>query len=677
MSNQLPLKQTRNIGIMAHIDAGKTTTTERILFYTGSTYKIGEVHDGDTVMDWMVQEQERGITITSAATTCHWQDHRINIIDTPGHVDFTVEVERCLRILDGAIFLLDAKEGVEAQTEAVWHQSEHYEVPRLVFVNKMDVIGADYHQAIDDIKTVLKGNPLPIQLPMGAEKDYVGIISLVEMKAYYFQGEHGEIVKASPIPDAYRQRADQHRNALIETLADTDDALMIKYLEGEPITIDEIKSAIRHATLNNTIAPVLCGSAYKNKGIQLLLDAILDYLPSPLDCPEIHGHTSDGTLVKRAPAYEAPFSGLIFKVISDPYAGRLAYMRIYSGHIKTGGAVMNVSKHKKERILKLLAMHANTRTEIDIASAGDIVAAIGLKFSTTGDTLADMNDPLLLESIDFPEPVISRALEPRTPADYDKMVDALQRLTEEDPTLVTKVHPDTGQTLLSGMGELHLEIILDRLVKEFNVNVNSGKPQVTYKESIFKPVTVEHQLSKMAGTQMMFAYVKLNVKPKERGAGHTIVVNLHKKQIPKQYLDAACEGIEQSLQSGILGGYEVIDLDVEICDVNFDEEHSSEVAFKTAASYAITSALKKGDSKLLEPIFNVSVQVSEEYLGDVIDDMNRRGGTIIHMGHHAAGSLIKATAPLSKLFGYATDLRSITRGHAHYTLLFSHFDHVD
>ncbi len=674
--NSHAIEHLRNIGIMAHIDAGKTTTTERILYYTGLTHKIGEVHDGNTIMDWMDQEQERGITITSAATSCYWHDHRINIIDTPGHVDFTVEVERCLRILDGAIFLLDAKEGVEAQTKVVWHQADHYKVPRLIFVNKMDVIGADFSRSVTTIKEELGGNPLPIQIPMGSEKEFEGVISLVTMKAYYNTGKLGEEIQMDDIPQIFIDEATDRRKHLIEVLADENDDLMMLYLEGEDIPEDLLNETIRTATLAGNITPVLCGSAFTNKGVQLLLDAVIAYLPSPVDSPPITGQGHNGEEIHRKADKTEPFSGLIFKVMTDPYVGRLAFLRVYSGTIKTGSSVLNVSKNKKVRASKILQMHANNRTEIDIAVAGDIVAIIGLKFMGTGQTLADINHPIHLESIEFPEPVISRALEAKKPSEYDKMRASLAHLAEEDPTLVTYINEETGQTIISGMGELHLEIVLDRLEKEFGVAVNSGKPHVTYKESITKAVTVEYKLTHLGATQATYAYVKLNVTPKERGTGHTIRTTFDSKKFPKEFIHCAEEGVKQSLLSGIISGYEVIDLDIDICDLDYDEEQSTDIAFITAAAYAVTEALKQGDSKLLEPIFTVNVHAPENYIGDVMEDLKKRKGHITAMELLPKSHKVIATVPLSNLFGYATDIRSITRGNGHYTILFSHYDVV-
>ncbi len=666
----------RNIGIMAHIDAGKTTTTERILYYTGLTHKVGEVHEGNAIMDWMEQEQERGITITSAATTCFWQDNQINLIDTPGHVDFTVEVERCLRILDGAVFLLDAKAGVEAQTKVVWHQADYYQVPRLIFINKMDVIGANFYHSIQTVEKDLDGFPLPIQIPIGSEKDFEGIISLITMKAYYNTGNLGETIEIRDIPESYMAKAKEYRSKLLEAIADEDDELLNLYLEGQDLPQEMIIAAIRKATLSNHIIPVLCGSAFKNKGIQALLDAIVGYLPSPLDRPLIHGHTREGDPIILKPDSSQPFSALIFKVMSDPFVGRLAYARIYSGHIHVGKSIYNVSKKKKVRSSKILQMHANNRTEVDAASAGDIVGIIGLKFSGTGDTLSDLNHPVLLESIDFPKPVISMALEPKKSSDSDKMLSALNSLAEEDPTLITYTDKETGQRIISGMGELHLEIILDRLSKEFKVDVNSGKPRVNYKESISRQTTANHTLSQTQGNQSIYAYVAIDVKPRERGSGHHIYTTLSGSHIPKNFIDAALEGIKGSLGAGIIEGYEVIDLDICLTDLNFDESSSTEVGFMTAASLALSQALKDGDSRLLEPFFTVTIHSPEAYIGDIMDDIQRRKGTIVTMELLSKSHKITATVPLSQLFGYATDIRSITHGNGHYTMVFSHYDFV-
>lgn len=674
---QYHMKHLRNIGIMAHIDAGKTTATERILYFTGLTHKIGEVHNGNTVMDWMSQEQERGITITSAATSCHWKDHKINIIDTPGHVDFTVEVERCLRILDGAIFLLDAKEGVEAQTKVVWSQAKAYHVPRLIFINKMDTIGADFNRSLNSIETELGIVSLPIQMPIiDTERDFKGVISLVTMKAYYNTGDFGEQIETRDIPSQYIEEATNLRQQLLENLSDYNDELMTHYLDGLEIEEQLINDTLRTATISGEIVPVLCGSAYKNKGIQLLLDAVVNYLPSPLDSPVISGTNSSEQIVVRKPDYDQPFSALIFKVMTDPYVGRLTYFRIYSGHVSVGGSVLNVSQRKKVRINKLLQMHANNRSEIDYAEAGDIVAAIGLKFTGTGNTLSDLSHPILLESIDFPEPVISMAIEPKRPSDHDKLFDVLKALSEEDPTLLAEVNQGTGQTLLSGMGELHLEIAIDRLSKEFGLDVNTGKPRVTYKETIKEPVTIAYKLDQLLGTDGVFACVTLKVTPKERGSGNTISSTIKGNKIPKTYIEAAIEGVRRSLQSGIIEGYEVIDLDIVITEMTLDEQQSSDVAFMTAAAYGLTEALHKGKSILLEPYFTVTIHVSDDYIGDIMDDVQRRKGTIIHMASIEKDHKLKAIMPLSKLFGYATDIRSITHGTSHYTMIFSHYDPI-
>lgn len=677
MSRTHPLDHTRNIGIMAHIDAGKTTTTERILFYTGLTHKIGDVHEGSTVMDWMEQEQARGITITSAATTCHWKDNRINIIDTPGHVDFTVEVERSLRILDGAVVLLDAKGGVEPQTEAVWRQANHYHVPRIVFVNKMDIIGADFNRSVSMIEDKLAANPLPIQIPIGAENDFEGVISLLDMKAIYNGGKAGEVVSLDSIPTAYEEAARKARIKLVETLAEYDDALMMDYLEGKNIKKDKLLAVLRKATISGKIVPVLCGASYRNKGVQPLLDSVVDFLPSPLDVPPIEGHKTSGEEDQRHADDDEPFSALVFKIMSDPYVGRLTYLRVYSGSLKTGGSVYNATKGKKERITRILQMHADKRKEIEAIHAGDIVAVIGLKHTTTGDTLSAQHAQIILESMEFPIPVISVAVEPKTPGDQDKLTDALSKLAEEDPTFKTYIHPDTGQTIISGMGELHLEVILDRMIKEHHVEANVGKPQVSYKETISKTVDIETRVSKENMGMDMFAHIKVRVSPNERGGGHTFTNTIKKSALPSPFVDAAMEGFKQALDSGVIGGYEVVDVNVELYDGSYDEEDSTEVAFLTAASMAIKEALDKGASVLLEPIFKVEVNAPEDYVGDVVSDINARGGVLEGMELVAGGQLIKAKVPLSKLFGYATDLRSKSQGRAHYSMIFDHFKQVD
>ncbi len=676
MSRTHPLSKTRNIGIMAHIDAGKTTTTERILYYTGLTHKIGEVHEGSTVMDWMEQEQERGITITSAATTCHWHDNRINIIDTPGHVDFTVEVERSLRILDGAVVLLDAKGGVEPQTEAVWRQANHYHVPRITFINKMDIVGADFERSVSMIKTRLKATPLPIQIPMGAENDFEGVLSLIDMKAIYNTGKSGETIEIKDIPEAWKSTALDGKNHLIETLVEFDDDLMMKYLEGEEITEQELISVIRDKTLSNDIVPVLCGAAYKNKGVQSLLDAIISFLPSPLDVPPIIGHKPSGDETERHADDKEPFSALVFKIMTDPYVGKLSYFRVYSGTLHSGGNVLNATKGKKERISRILQMHADKRHEIDAVHSGDIVAVIGLKHTTTGDTLSAQNAPIILESMEFPIPVISVAVEPKTPGDQDKLLSSLEKLAEEDPTFKTFTHPETGQTIISGMGELHLEIILDRMMKEHHVKANVGKPQVSYKETLSKAVDIEYKVSKENIGIDMFAHVKVKVSPNKRGEGHTFTNTLKRNLIPKQFVDSAMDGFKQALESGIIGGYEVVDVNVEFYGGSYSDEDSTEVAFLTAASMAVKEALDQGQSILLEPIFKVEVTVPEAYVGDIVSDINARKGVLEGMELISDGQLIRAMIPLSRLFGYATDLRSKSQGRAHYSMIFNHFKKV-
>lgn len=670
------LENTRNIGIVAHIDAGKTTTTERILYYTGLTHKLGEVHEGSAIMDWMEQEQNRGITITSAATTCEWSGTRVNIIDTPGHVDFTAEVERSLRVLDGAVFLLDAKEGVEPQTEAVWRQADRYHVPRIVFVNKMDTIGADFDRSVTMIKERLGGNPVPVQVPIGNEQDFDGIISLVHMKAFYNIGTDGAVTEQRDIPDGYVEQAKRARNALIEALADYDDTIMEAYLEGATLSADTLLTAIRTQTIDDFIVPVLCGAAYRNKGVQLLLDAVVDFLPSPLDVPNIQGHTPDGEPTTRTASEDAPFAALVFKITTDPFVGKLSYFRVYSGKLKVGGAILNTGKKKKERMTRILQMHANHRQEIEEVYTGDIAAGIGLKFSTTGDTLCDMNAPILLESMHFPEPVISIAVEPKTPGDHDKMVEALDKLAEEDPTFKTYTHPDTGQTIISGMGELHLDIILDRMIKEHHVQANAGKPQVTYKETITKPVEVDYTLSKQMGGNGLYGRVKMRMKPNPRGTGRTLDTTVSASTLPKDLIEACEQGFEQSLQSGIIGGYEVVDVHIEFYDATFEEDSSSDVAMRTAASHAVTEGLKKANAVLLEPIFNVEVHVPEESVGDVVDDLNMRKGTLTDIEMIKSGRIVRATVALSQLFGYATDLRSRTQGRGQYSMIFDHFGQV-
>jgi len=669
------LKNIRNIGIVAHIDAGKTTTTERILYYTGLTYKIGEVHDGSAVMDWMEQEQERGITITSAVTTCEWDDTRINIIDTPGHVDFTVEVERSLRILDGAIVILDAKGGVEPQTEAVWNQADRYQVPRIVFINKMDVIGADFNRAVKMIKNKLRSNPVPIQLPIGRESDFEGVISLIDMKAIYNTGENGEIVEIKDIPEEHKDIAYEYRQKLLEAISETDDEIMMAYLEGENIKSAALLNALRKATIDNKIVPVLCGAAYKNKGVQMLLDSILNFLPSPIDVKEITGLTPDGQDVSRTASDDSPFSALVFKIMTDPYVGKLSYIRVYSGSLKVGKSVYNATKDRKEKISKMLLMHSNKRQELEKIHTSDIIAAIGLKFATTGDTLCDKEHPIILESMEFPIPVISVAVEPKTPGDLEKMVTSLEKLSDEDPTFRFDKDPETGQMLISGMGELHLEIILDRMINEHGVNANVGKPQVSYRETVSIETVSEYELSRQVGSQGLYGYVKIRISPNERGKGHTFT-NRITTDCPKEYIDACEEAILASLKSGVIAGYEVVDVNVELLKIKYDDEASSEVAFKTTVSFALLDALKKAKPILLEPIFKVEIVVPEEYVGDVISDIAARKGSLDGMELVSGKNLIRSTIPLSNMFGYATDLRSKTQGRGYYSMIFDYFAQV-
>ncbi len=677
MSRTYPLESIRNIGIMAHIDAGKTTTTERILYYTGLTHKIGEVHEGSAVMDWMEQEQERGITITSAATTCYWHDTRVNIIDTPGHVDFTVEVERSLRILDGAVVILDAKGGVEPQTEAVWKQANHYHVPRIAFINKMDIIGANFTQSVDMMRERLGAHALPIQIPIGCEDDFEGVISLIHMKAYYNQGQSGEKIQTGDIPEKYIDQALLARTHLIESLADYDQTIMERYLEEREITSDLLDRVIRRTTLEEKIIPVLCGAAYRNKGIQLLLDAVVNYLPSPLDMPPIEGTKTSGEDIRRLPSDDEPFAALVFKIATDPFVGKLAYFRVYSGALNTGSSVFNATKKKKEKITRILQVHANKRTEIPSAYTGDIVAAIGLKHTTTGDTLCTQNAPVILESMVFPKPVISVAIEPKTPGDQDKLHQSLGRLAEEDPTFKTFTDPETGQTIIQGMGELHLEIIVDRLLKEFHVGANVGKPQVSYKETISQATKIHLEISKENTGFDMYAALTIEMRPADRGAGNSLSSAVKSSKLPKAFQSACLEGFEQALESGVLGGYEVVDVEVELIDANYSEEDSTDVAFITAASRAVKEGLDRGISKLLEPIFKVEVTVPDNYVGDIVSDINMRGGVLEGMKMYNDGQRIHAMIPLSKLFGYATDIRSKSQGRAHYTMLFDHFREVE
>ncbi|WP_200791937.1 elongation factor G [Caloranaerobacter azorensis] len=675
MARKIPIEKTRNIGIMAHIDAGKTTTTERILFYTGRIHKIGETHEGASQMDWMEQEQERGITITSAATTCFWREHRINIIDTPGHVDFTVEVERSLRVLDGAVAVFCAKGGVEPQSETVWRQADKYNVPRIAFVNKMDIMGADFFRAVEMMKDRLGANAVPIQLPIGKEDTFVGIVDLVNMNARIYKDDLGKEIEVTDIPDEIRDLAEEYREKLLEAIAEQDEELMMKYLEGEELTTEEIISAIRKATINVDIVPVLCGSAYKNKGVQMLLDAVVDYLPSPVDLPAVKGMkpNSDEEIERKA-SDDEPFSALAFKIMADPYVGKLAFFRVYSGVLRSGSYVLNSTKGKKERIGRILQMHANKREEISEVYAGDIAAAVGLKSTITGDTLCDENAPIVLESMEFPEPVISVAIEPKTKAGQEKMAIALAKLAEEDPTFRTYTDQETGQTIISGMGELHLEIIVDRLLREFKVEANVGKPQVAYKETITKAVDVEGKFVRQSGGRGQYGHVKIKMEPKERGTGYEFVNQIVGGVIPKEYIPAVDAGIQEAMLNGVLGGYPVLDVKVTLYDGSYHEVDSSEMAFKIAGSMAFKEGMKKGNPVLLEPIMKVEVVVPEEYMGDVMGDINSRRGRVEGMESRSGAQVIRGYVPLAEMFGYATDLRSKTQGRGTYVMQFSHYE---
>ncbi len=674
---RIPIERVRNIGIMAHIDAGKTTTTERILYYTGVTYKIGEVHEGTAVMDWMEQEKERGITITSAATTCFWRDHRINIIDTPGHVDFTIEVERALRVLDGAIAVFDAAAGVEPQSETVWRQANKYRVPRIAFMNKMDKIGADFFMSVESMIERLGANPVPIQIPIGSEETFRGPIDLVRMRAYYFDDETlGARYVEDEVPDEYMQQAEAQREKMIEALADIDDLIMEKYLNGEEPTEEELKRAIRKGTLELRITPVLCGAAFKNKGIQMLLDAIVDYLPSPVDIPPVKGYTPDGKEAIRRASDDEPFAALAFKVMTDPYVGQLTYIRVYSGVLTSGSYVYNSTKNRKERIGRLLKMHANKREEIKEVRAGDIGAAVGLKYTLTGDTLCDEKNPIILESIEFPEPVISIAIEPKTKADQEKLSQALQKLAQEDPSFRVTYDEETGQTLISGMGELHLEIIVDRLLREFKVSANVGKPQVAYRETIRTPAKAEGRFIRQTGGRGQYGHVFIEIEPLGKGKGFEFENKVVGGAIPKEFIPAIEKGIREAMERGVVAGYPVVDVKATVYDGSYHEVDSSEMAFKIAASMAFKEAAKKAEPVLLEPIMSVEVVTPEEYMGDVIGDLNARRGKIQSMERRGKVQVIRALVPLAEMFGYATDLRSRTQGRATYTMQFSHYEEV-
>ncbi len=675
MGRQFSLEKTRNIGIMAHIDAGKTTTTERILFYTGRTHKIGETHDGGATMDWMEQEQERGITITSAATTAQWRDCRINIIDTPGHVDFTVEVERSLRVLDGAVTVLDAKSGVEPQTETVWRQAEKYGVPRMIFVNKMDVLGANYYKVIDNVKDRLRANVVPIQLPIGAEDTFVGIVDLIAMKAEIYKDDLGKEFEVVDIPADMAETAQEWREKLIESVAETDEELMMKFLEGEELTRDEIIATIRKQTIKGEMIPMTCGSAYKNKGVQMMLDAIVDFMPSPLDIPAIKGVIPSTEEEAERPADDkGPFAALAFKIMADPYVGKLAFFRVYSGSIEAGSYVYNSTKGHKERIGRILQMHANDRKEIERVYAGDIAAAVGLKNTTTGDTLCDEKNEIILESMDFPEPVIEIAIEPKTKAGQEKMGMSLAKLAEEDPTFRTYTNEETGQTIIAGMGELHLEIIVDRLLREFKVEANVGKPQVSYKETITGEADVDNKYAKQSGGRGQYGHVKIKIYPRKAGSGFEFKNSIVGGAIPKEYIPKIEEGIKESMETGPLAGYQVVDVGVELYDGSYHEVDSSEMAFKIAGSMAFREAAKKASPVLLEPIFKVEVIVPEEYMGDVIGDISGRRGRIEGSDMDNGAVTVRAMVPLSEMFGYATDLRSRTQGRGNYSMQFSHYE---
>ena len=673
---EYPLERTRNIGIMAHIDAGKTTTTERILFYTGKTHKIGEVHEGEATMDWMAQEQERGITITSAATTCFWNNNRINIIDTPGHVDFTIEVQRSLRVLDGSVTVLCAKGGVQPQSETVWRQANKYNVPRMVYVNKMDITGADFYNCVKQLRERLQANAVPIALPIGKEDNFKGIVDLLKMEALVHYDDLGKDVRHEEIPEDMKELAEKYRTELLEHIAEVDDDLMEKYLGGEDISIEEMKAAIRKSTIAGTMVPVTCGSSYKNKGVQELLDDIVDYMPAPTDIPHIKGVLADGTEEERISADDQPFSALAFKIMTDPYVGKLTFFRVYSGTLESGSYVLNANKGKKERIGRLIQMHANSRQDIDKVYAGDIACAVGLKDVVTGDTICDENAPIILESIEFPEPVIDIAIEPKSKADSEKMGIALQKLAEEDPSFRTYTDQETGQTIIAGMGELHLDIIVDRLKREFKVEANVGKPQVAYKETIKKPVKVEGKFIRQSGGRGQYGHVWLEVEPNEPGKGYSFESRIVGGVVPKEYVKPTDEGVQDAMKSGILAGYPVVDVKVALVDGSYHDVDSSEMAFHVAGSMAFKEACRQGGAVLLEPIMKVDIIVPEEYMGDVIGDVNSRRGRMEGMDTVQGTTTIHSFIPLSEMFGYATDLRSKTQGRGVYSMEPSHYEEV-
>ncbi|VEJ35009.1 Vegetative protein 19 [Aedoeadaptatus ivorii] len=677
MAREVPLKKVRNIGIMAHIDAGKTTTTERILYYTGRIHKIGETHDGGAQMDWMEQEQERGITITSAATTAHWKGYRLNIIDTPGHVDFTVEVERSLRVLDGAVALFDAKSGVEPQSETVWRQADRYHVPRIAHINKMDVTGADFFRSVKTIDEKLHGNPVPIQIPTGAEEDFIGMIDLVTMEAEIYKDDMGTEIEITEVPEEYKALAEEWRENLVEKVSEFDEDLMMAYLEGEEFSQEDLKRAIRKGTLAVEMTPVTCGSSYKNKGVQLLLDAILDYLPSPLDVPAIGGVLPDSEETdERHASDEEPFSALAFKIVTDPYVGKLSYFRVYSGTLKAGSYVYNSSKGKRERVGRILLMHANKREEVDEIYAGEIAAAVGLKDTTTGDTLCDEKEQIILEKMEFPEPVISVAIEPKTKASQDKMSIGLQKLSEEDPTFRTYTDEETGQTIIAGMGELHLDIIVDRLLREFKVEANIGSPKVSYREGITSAAEGEGKFVRQSGGRGQYGHAKIRIEPLEAGGGFEFENNIVGGSIPKEFIGPTQQGIEETMQNGILGGYEVLDVKVSLYDGSYHDVDSSEMAFKIAGSMALRDALSKANPILLEPVMKVEITTPEEYMGDVIGDINSRRGRMEGMELVGGAQIVTCFVPLAEMFGYATSLRSNTQGRANYSMQFDHYEQV-
>jgi len=676
VARQFPLERTRNIGIMAHIDAGKTTTTERILYYTGRIHKIGETHEGGAQMDWMEQEKERGITITSAATTAQWNDNRINIIDTPGHVDFTVEVERSLRVLDGAVAVFCAKGGVEPQSENVWRQANKYNVPRIAFVNKMDITGANFLRVVDMMKDRLSANAVAMQLPIGSEDTFKGIIDLLEMKAIMYMDDLGKETEIVDIPEDMMALAEERREMLVEAAVESDEELTMKYLEGEEITIDEIKSGVRKGVIACTLNPVFCGSAYKNKGVPLLLDAVVEYMPSPLDVPAIQGVTMDGEEDQRPSSDEEPFAALAFKIMTDPFVGKLAFFRVYSGVLESGSYVLNSTKDKKERIGRILQMHANSREEISHVYSGDIAAAVGLKNTTTGDTLCDPNHAIILESMEFPEPVIHVAIEPKSKAAQEKMGVALQKLAEEDPTFRVRTDEETGQTIIGGMGELHLEIIVDRLLREFKVEANVGAPQVAYRETITQGADIDNKYAKQSGGRGQYGHVKIRMIPNEPGKGYEFRNQTVGGSIPREFIGPVDAGLQSAMEAGIVAGYPVVDVIVELYDGSYHEVDSSEMAFKVAASMAFKEGMKKGNAVLLEPYFKVEVVTPEDYMGDVMGDLNSRRGRIEGMEAQNGAQAIRAMVPLSEMFGYSTQLRSMSQGRATYTMIFDHYEQV-